>query len=505
MGSGDMVLKQHGLGLCSGLVALILLVSVGPSAGQPQIAPPAPPNADQTRFISAPAGRWALAHATLIDGTGAPAKADQTVLIDGARILAVQAGTAPVPPGYRVMDLTGRAILPGLVGMHDHLYYIARPDLQADLRSEPPLIVPQMSFSAPRLYLAEGVTTLRTTGSVEPFSDLNLKREIDAGRMAGPHLDVTGPYLEGENSPFIQMDRLHSAQEAQAAVAYWAQRGATSFKAYMNITRAELGAAIAEAHRRGLKITGHLCSVTYKEAADLGIDDLEHGFMVDTADDPGKIPDVCPRSAGEPTLRGRAADSPEAQDLIKLLVTRHVAVTSTLPVFETANGHPRPLSQKALDALAPASREDYYALRLRAVSSLPEARAARAKAYENGVALERAFVAAGGLLLAGPDPTGAGDVIPGFGDLRALELLVEGGFAPVDAIRIGTLNGAIYLDLQDRIGSIAPGKDADLLIVKGDPSKRIEDLENTEVVFKDGVGYDPNALLATVRGTYGRY
>jgi cytosine/adenosine deaminase-related metal-dependent hydrolase len=144
-------------------------------------------------------------------------------------------------------------------------------------------------------------------------------------------------------------------------------------------------------------------------------------------------------------------------------------------------------------------------LRLRAVSSLPEARAARAKAYENGVALERAFVAAGGLLLAGPDPTGAGDVIPGFGDLRALELLVEGGFAPVDAIRIGTLNGAIYLDLQDRIGSIAPGKDADLLIVKGDPSKRIEDLENTEVVFKDGVGYDPNALLATVRGTYGRY
>jgi hypothetical protein len=145
-----------------------------------------------------------------------------------------------------------------------------------------------MTFSAPRLYLANGVTTMRTTGSVEPYADLNVKSEIDAGRMAGPHMDVTGPYLEGPDSPFIQMHQLRNADDARRTVAFWADQGVTSFKAYMNITRAELKAAIDEAHRRHLKITGHLCSVTYPEAAALGIDDLEHGFFVNTQLDPGK-------------------------------------------------------------------------------------------------------------------------------------------------------------------------------------------------------------------------
>ena len=121
------------------------------------------------------------------------------------------------------------------------------------------------------------------------------------------------------------------------------------------------------------------------------------------------------------------------------------------------------------------------------------------------MALEREFVAAGGLLLAGPDPTGAGHVVPGFSDQRELELLVDAGFSPLEAIRIGTLNGAIYEGLTDRIGSIAPGKDADLLVVRGDPASRIGDVENVEYVFKDGVGYDPRKLLSSVAHDYGRY
>ena len=123
----------------------------------------------------------------------------------------------------------------------------------------------------------------------------------------------------------------------------------------------------------------------------------------------------------------------------------------------------------------------------------------------NDLGLERQFVASGGLLLAGPDPTGNGGVIPGFGDQRELELLVEAGFSPLEAVRIGTLNGATFEGLQDRIGSIAAGKDADLVVVRGNPAADIHDIEKVETVFKDGVGYDSAKLLESVRGRYGQY
>jgi hypothetical protein len=125
--------------------------------------------------------------------------------------------------------------------------------------------------------------------------------------------------------------------------------------------------------------------------------------------------------------------------------------------------------------------------------------------WKRDLELERAFVASGGLLLSGPDPTGRGDVLPGFGDQRGIELLVEAGFSPVEAIKIATLNGAIYLGRDKQIGSIAAGKNADLVVTKGDPSKQISDIENVEIVFKDGVGYDSQKLLDSVRGRYGQY
>ena len=125
--------------------------------------------------------------------------------------------------------------------------------------------------------------------------------------------------------------------------------------------------------------------------------------------------------------------------------------------------------------------------------------------FKRDMELERAFVAAGGLLIAGPDPTGAGDVVPGFGDQREIELLVEAGFSPVEAIKIATLNGAVYMGRDKQIGSIAVGKNADLVVIKGDPSKQISDVENVELVFKDGVGYDSQKLLESVKGRYGEY
>jgi imidazolonepropionase-like amidohydrolase len=459
-------------------------------------------------YVKVDAPKVLLTHVRVIDGTGAPAVEDQNVIIEKGKIAAVEKGAdVAESAGVTVLDLHGYSVMPGIVGMHDHLFYIARPNLTAEWKSDPPLLAPQMTFSAPRLYLAGGVTTMRTTGSVEPYADLNLKRDIDGGKLPGPHLDVTGPYLEGATSYFIQMPHLRSANDARETVNYWADRGVTSFKAYMNISREELKAAIEAAHKRGIKVTGHLCSVTYPEAIELGIDDLEHGFYVNTQLDPDKKPDLCSQSAGEYTLEHMTPESVEAKNLIALLVKRHVAITSTLPVFEASGmpeGEQTPIRQAVLDAITPQAKQDFFAFRQRP-ASLPSPKSDRAQLFKNDMSLEHEFAQAGGLLIAGPDPTGRGDVVPGFGDQREIELLVRAGFSPVEAIKVATLNGAIYLGREGQVGSIAAGKNADLVVIKGDPSKQISDVEHVEIVFKDGVGYDTAKLLESVRGRYGQY
>jgi imidazolonepropionase-like amidohydrolase len=473
----------------------------------PVLAPPAAQlGPDVQPYVHIPAGRIAIQHLRIVDGTGAAPIEDATLLIDGATIGAILPPGSAVPSGYRTLDGTGETGLPGLVGMHNHLFYLQRPNIDAAGHSEQPIIVPQMTFSAPRLYLANGVTTMRTTGSVEPYTDLSLKREIDAGHLVGPHMDVTGPYLEGPGAFFIQNHQITSPEDARREVAFWADQGVNSFKAYMNISRAELKAAIDEAHRHHLKLTGHLCSVTYPEAVALGIDNLEHGFFVNTQLDPGKQPDKCSDGTGTPTLLKMTPGSPEANALIKLLVDHHVAVTSTLPVFAQDTPLHEPLQPRQMDVLSPQAKEAYLFSRNRMATRAQTAAGIEStQAYKNDLGLERQFVAAGGLLLGGPDPTGDGGVIPGFGDQRELELLVEAGFSPVEAIKIATLNGATYLGLADRIGSIAPGKNADLFIVKGNPAATISDIENVIVVFKDGVGYDSAKLIQSVKGRFGQY
>ena len=450
--------------------------------------------------------RIVLSHVRIIDGTGKPAVDDQNVTIEAGKIAAITPGAdVDAAPGTTVLDMRGRTVLPGLVGMPEHMYYIARPNMTASGRSEDPLIVPQMMFSAPRLYLAAGMTTLRTGGSVEPMADINLRDQIDAGKLVGPHMDVTAPYLQGKSDLFIQMYQLKDAGDARRFVNFWADAGATSFKAYMHITRAELGAAIEEAHKRGLKVTGHLCSVTYTEAIALGIDDLEHGFMVNTDLAPAKQPDVCPMGASQAFVEHAEPDGPEAKALIEDLISHHVAITSTHPVFEGSLPDRPPLNPRAMEVLSPQAQAAYMFARNRTSGQSAPSAAKRAKVFARGQAMELAFAKAGGLLIAGCDPTGNGGVIPGFSDHREIELLVEAGFTPVEAIRIATLNGAVYLGRDKTIGSIETGKNADLFVVNGDPSKDINDVEKVELVIKDGVAFDPQKLLDSVKGRYGQY
>ncbi|HVG32279.1 MAG TPA: amidohydrolase family protein [Pyrinomonadaceae bacterium] len=476
------------------ITALLLLLSIGVNASAQT------PASDHQQFVRVEAPLVALAHVRVIDGTGAAARDDQTIVISNGKIQSVgPSANANLPRNILTLDLQGYTVLPGLVGMHNHLFFP---------QGGTPAIYSDMGNSFPRLYLALGVTTIRTTGSVAPFTDLEIKRLIDTGRMIGPKMHITAPYLEGRGAFTPVMHELTGPEDARRMVNFWAEEGATSFKAYMNITRAELSAAVEEAHKRGLKVTGHLCSIGFREAAEIGIDNLEHGLLVDSEFVPDKKPDVCPPgSAVSASLRQLDLNSAAAQETIRTLVAKNVALTSTLPVFEAAGA---PLTQsgigaasallnpRVLSVMSTDARVRYLTARAR-VSSESDYITLLRKAME----FERRFVRAGGLLIAGLDPTGNGGVVAGFGDLREVELLVEAGFTPLEAIKIASFNGAKFLGEDARIGSIAAGKQADLMVVKGNPAANISDIERVEIVFKDGIGYDSEKLIQSVQGLVG--
>src|SRR5687768_15347568 len=288
-----------------------------------------------SEFIRVNAPLIALTNARVIDGTGAAPLEAQTIIIGDGKIQRIGPNLT-VPAGAHVIDLKEHTVLPGLVGMHNHMFF--------PMGGSPPMYS-NMGTSFPRLYLALGVTTIRTTGSVVPYTDLEIKKLIDAGRMIGPKMHITAPYLEGRGAFTPVMHQLTSADDARRMVNFWADQGATSFKAYMNITRDQLRAAVEEAHKRGLKVTGHLCSIGYREAAEIGIDNLEHGLFADSEFVADKKPDQCPAGVSA-SLRQLDLKSAAAQETIRTLVAKKVAITSTLPVFE-ANA---PLSQSGIGA-----------------------------------------------------------------------------------------------------------------------------------------------------------
>jgi imidazolonepropionase-like amidohydrolase len=450
---------------------------------------PAWPGYRAAPYIRVKAPLIALIHVRVIDGTGAAPVPNSTVILSHGRIQSiVSSETTSVPAGVQVLDLTGYTVIPGLVGMHDHMFYGGI----ANLLGFSGWTIREMAFAFPRLYLASGVTTIRTAGALDASTDLRLKNQIDKDWIIGPKIFVSGPYF----------DNVTPAQ-AREGVATWADKGVTSFKAYTSITRAALAATIEAAHQRSLKVTAHLCAVGFREAIRLGIDNLEHGLVVDTEFDPQKTPDVCPpRFEWLTSLAQLDLESAPVQDMIRDLVDHHVAITSTLPVFETYVPNRNPDLTRILKALQPSSRADYFDVRAdvnRNQGQWPLWPGLLKKEMQ----FERDFVKAGGLLLAGVDPTGNGGNLAGFGDQREVELLVEAGFTPVQAIQIATANGAGFLGASDHIGSVTPGKQADLVVIHGDPSTIISDIEKVEIVFKNGVGYDSPKLIGSVSNSVG--
>jgi imidazolonepropionase-like amidohydrolase len=443
------------------------------------------------QFVAVEAPVVALTNVKLIDGTGASARSNQTVVIRGERIAAVgPSGSVDIPAGADVHDMRGHTVIPGLVGLHNHSYYTGGNGRAA-----------QLSFSGSRLYLASGVTTIRTTGARAPYEELNLKREIDAGRTIGPSMFPTGPYLTGEQGSQT-MTRLDGPEQARRVVRYWAEEGVPWFKAYTWISRAELGAAIEEAHRHGVKVTAHLCSVGYREAVALGIDNLEHGLLANSEYFPGKEPDECP-----PGFRSGYGDldvnGPEVQATFRDMIENDVAMTSTLVVYEISVPGRPPVDERIYEVLAPEIAAEVRAIAERVRNADPESGIGiHPDIYQKALEYEYAFVQAGGLLAAGVDPTGYGAAPPGFGDQKNYELLLEAGFTPSQVVQIMSANGAKVLGIDGDVGTVEPGKIADLVVIEGDIESDGH-IQNTRIVFRHGVGWDAPKLIDSVKGIVG--
>ncbi|GMQ81758.1 MAG: amidohydrolase family protein [Rhodothermia bacterium] len=444
-------------------------------------------SANVSQYIKYERGTIALENVTVIDGTGSPASPGQTILIENSRISAVgPVGEVAIPEGAQRIDLTDHTVIPGLIGLHDHTYYTTS---QRQI---------QLSFSAPMLYLASGVTTIRTTGSYAPYAELSLKRTIDRGAAVGPKIFATGPYITG-GTGMSTMSQLKTAEDARRVVRYWAEEGVSWFKAYTLISRAELGAAIDEAHKRGVKVTGHLCSVTFKEAVALGIDNLEHGFFTNTDYDPNKELDECP-GGFRTTLAEIDISSPEVQETFKAMIDAGVGMTSTLAVYEMFIPNRPPLEQRVLDAMSPEVRQEFLQTRAQISEKNNQL---WGKLFKKALEFEYAFVQAGGTLAAGVDPTGYGGALPGYGDQRNYELLLEGGFTPVEAVQIISANGAKILEIYDNTGSIEVGKLADLVVIDGDIEAYPASIRKVRYVFREGAGFDSELMIEAVQGLVG--
>jgi enamidase len=477
------------------LAAAASLALAAPALAHDEMAPPPQPGAPNpdAAFVEYDQAALAFIHAKVIDGTGAPARSDMTVLVDHGRIRAI----APfkklktIPKDFAVIDATGKTLTPGWVMVHEHLFY---PTGKANYGA--------FLYSFPRLYLAGGTTTMRTGGTISPYGDLSLKAAIGEGKVPGPDIDATGPYLNGPGLPILAMHVLKDTADAVRTVNYWADEGSTSYKAYMFITRDELKGAVDAAHARGLKVTGHLCSVTYREAAAAGIDNLEHGFAASTDFVKDKQPDRCPADATQ-SLVDLDPGAPEVKSLMADLIAHKVALTSTLTVFETFTpGRPEaPVGAREL--LIPQLRKQYEDAWTAAQTS-PRGKA-QSIIFPKMMKLEKMYADMGGTLLSGTDPTGFGGVVPGYSAKRQVELLVEEGFTPEQAVKISTLNGAVYLGRDKEMGSVEAGKRADLILFDGDPTADPKAFDNIETVFKQGRGYRSQAIIDSLKGQVGLY
>lgn len=465
----------------SSLVAAAALAAAGPfaSASAAPLAPLAPlraqPPADPPKVT-------AIVNARLIDGTGAPARTGCTVLVRGERIAAVGPAVA-VPEGANVIDGAGATLLPGMFDTHGHCFTVDGKD----------------QYEAyPLLFLAGGVTTTFSPGEMDAEAAYALRERLAKGEQKGARLLTAGPYFEKGQG---ELDWLVGYVDEADALKRLAEHGPRmdGLKLQTQITEAEAAAVIADAHRRGIRVTGHLGSVTAMRAIELGIDRLEHGLFAMSEFAPWQIKGMAEWRAKFQRIADLDLASEPVQRLVDAIVEKRVALSATTASFEFWCGGYEPVTPDWDSYLAPEIRraQKGYVLRLQQMD--PE----NSKVFAAGLGKQLAFLKLvhdrGGVVVTGTDPGGK-ILIPGFGLHRELKLLVDGGFTPLAALRAATQHAARALGVEDDLGTVEAGKLADLVLVKGDPSADIRAIGDTVAVWKAGERFDPAALRAQAKG-----
>jgi len=430
-------------------------------------------------FLTIDQSHIALRYAKVIDGTGGPAQERQTLLIEGDIITKIgPTSSIEIPAHYTIIDLDNHTLIPGIVGTHNHMR----------------LPSSAMLNTSPKLHLAAGVTTIQTCGTGNAMEELAIAKDIAEGNQPGPYIVNSSPYFTGPAGKphFI---RFTDEESIRDTISYWVEKGVRWFKAYQHTRPSDLAVIIDQAHRLGAKVCAHLCATTYQEAAALGIDAIEHGFIHSYDHATGREPDRC---SGNRDFRSNLSiNSSAVKEVQQVLIDQGVALSSTPSIFATQaemEADPRDLQ-----ALAPYHVQAYEARKKRKIEQ-------GAKWYfkpewlNKSLAYDLQFFKSGGLLTAGPDP-GIYN-LPGFGDQKNYELFIRGGFSPSEAIQVMTSNGARSLGL-DRIGTLAAGMQADLVVLRGDLEAAPGVIRAVDIVFKKGKAYDPKKLLAIIQGNVG--
>lgn len=434
----------------------------------------------------------ALQNVTVIDGTGGVVKYNQDILVVNNKISAIgNTGKMVFPQNTKIIDAKGKTVIPGLIMLHEHLFY-AKP-FDRNYKAT------HMTNTFPQMYLAGGVTTMRTAGSIEANADLNVKNLIERGRLLGPSMDVSTPHVE--RLGFIpQVQSLYGDENIENWLNYWFDKGVTSVKVYNNITKADLEEIIKISHARKIKVTGHLCSITYREAAELGIDNLEHSFMASTDFVDNKKEDEC--VYGEPSLIQLDENDTELEALMQFLIDKNVTLTYTPTVFEPFTDR-ETIPGGGRVALAPHLLEQLQTTYDQLNNSKRDSLSLIS--FKKEMKRVMKFHSMGGKIVVGTDPTGSGKTIAGYSNQRLIELLIETGFTIEEAIKLATRNGAEYLGIEKETGTIEVGKEADLVLMNGDLSKDVSNIRKMELVFKDGIGFDSQKIFDSVKGKVGLY
>lgn len=430
-------------------------------------------------FVSLDTSNIALSNVKVIDGTGNPSKNSQTVLIQSGIIVDIgNANEIQITDDFYEINLSGKTIIPGIIGMHNHMR------------------IPRsaMLSTSPKLYLASGVTTIQTCGTGNPNEELAIAKSIERGEQPGPEIINSGPYFTGPEGK-TNFVRFTNEKAVRDTIQYWANKGVKWLKVYRNTRPSDLQIIVDEAHKNNLKVTGHLCATTYSEAVEIGIDAIEHGFIHSFDHATEREIGTC---GGNTDFRTNLAiESDEVKQVQQKLIENGVALGSTLAIFEAqANME---ADERDLEVMAPYHQEAYRQRKLR-YQEQGEEWYFKKEWLTKAMAYELQFFRQGGLLVAGLDP-GLHNM-PGFGDQKNYELFLQAEFKPEEAIQVMTSNGAKLLERTD-IGTIEIGKTANIVLLDGDLEDDPKIIRKVETVFKNGVGYDPNKLIKSVKGNVG--